>query len=49
MKLDNFVSFGRPPSGKIIIQVMTEFVVSNNEIQQYYQSRLEVWIIRLFL
>ena len=25
MKLDNLVSFGRPLSGKVIIQVMTEF------------------------
>ena len=30
MKLDNFVPFGRPSSGKVIIQVMTEFVVSGN-------------------
>ena len=29
MKLDNFVPFGRPPSGKVIIQVMTKLVVSN--------------------
>ena len=28
MKLDNFVPFGRPQSGKVIIQVMTKFVVS---------------------
>ena len=25
MKLDNLISFGRPLSGKVIIQVMTEF------------------------
>ena len=30
MKLDNFVTFGRPLSGKVIIQEMTEFVVSIN-------------------
>ena len=30
MKLDNFVPFGRPPSGKVIIQEMTKFVVSNH-------------------
>ena len=28
MKLDNFVPFGRLTSGKVIIQVMTEFVVT---------------------
>ena len=30
MKLDNFVPLGRPPSSKGIIQVITEFLVSNN-------------------
>ena len=30
MKLDNFVSFGRPQSGTVIIQLMTELDVSNN-------------------
>ena len=30
MKLDNFASFGRPQSGTVIIQLMTELDVSNN-------------------
>ena len=29
MKLDNFVTFGSPQSGSMIIQVMTELDVSN--------------------
>ena len=32
MKLDNFVPFGRPKSGTVIIQFMTELDVSNNLI-----------------
>ena len=37
MKLDNFVPFGRPQSGTVIIQLTTQFNVSNNLIpeQQY--------------
>ena len=37
LKLDNFVPCGRLPFGKVVIQIMTEFVVSNNQIpgQQY--------------
>ena len=30
MKLDNFVPFGRPESGTVIIQLVTELDVSNN-------------------
>ena len=30
MKLDNFASFGRPQSGTVIIQLMTESDVSSN-------------------
>ena len=30
LKLDNFVQFGRPQSGTVIIQLMTELHVSNN-------------------
>ena len=30
MKLDNFVRFGRPQSCTVIIQLMTEFDVSDN-------------------
>ena len=42
MKLDNCVPFGRPQSGTVIIQLMTELDVSNNEIpEQQYQIRLE--------
>ena len=29
MKLDDFVPFGRPQSGTVIIQLMTELDVSN--------------------
>ena len=29
MKLDSFVTFGRPQSGSMIIQLMTELDVSN--------------------
>ena len=40
MKLDNFVPFGRPQSGTvIIIQLMTDLDVSNNYIpEQQYQK-----------
>ena len=42
MKLDNFVPFGRPQSGTVILQLMTELDVSNNYIlEQQYQNRLE--------
>ena len=42
MKSDNFVRFGRPQSCTVIIQLMTEFDVSNNKIpEQQYQNRLE--------
>ena len=30
MKLNNFVPFGRPQSGTVIIQMITELNVSNN-------------------
>ena len=30
MKLDTLVPFGRPQSGTVIIQLMTELCVSNN-------------------
>ena len=30
MKLDNFVPFGIPQSGTVIMQLMTELDVSNN-------------------
>ena len=30
MKLDNVASFGRPQSGTVIIQLMTELDLSNN-------------------
>ena len=38
MKFDNFVPFGRPPSGKVMIQVMTEFVVSNVAIRRPFRE-----------
>ena len=30
MEINNFVPFGRPQSGTVIIQMMTELDVSNN-------------------
>ena len=49
MKLDNFVPFGRPQSGTVIIQLMTELDVSINFIQeQQYQNRLESKVMRYF-
>ena len=40
MKLDNFVPFGRPQSGTIILQLMTELDVSYNLIpEQQYQAK----------
>ena len=41
-KLDNFVPFGRPQSGPVILQLMAELDVSDNWIpEQQYQNRLE--------
>ena len=48
MKLDNLVPFGRPQSGTVIIQLMTELDVSNIYIpEQQYQNRLESKAMRL--
>ena len=48
--LDNFVPFGRPQSGTVIIILMTELVVSNNSIpEQQYQNRLESKAMRYFI
>ena len=42
MQLDDFVPFGRPHSGTVIIQLMTELDVSDNLIpEQQYQNGLE--------
>ena len=42
MKLDTFVPFGKPQSGTVIIQLMTELDVSSIQIpEQQYQNRLE--------
>ena len=50
MKLATFVPFGRPQSGTVIIQLMTELDVSNNYIlEQQYQNGLESKAMRLFL
>ena len=47
MKLDNFVPFGRPQSGTVIIQLMTELDVSNNLIpEQQYLNCLESKAVR---
>ena len=49
MKLDNFVPFGRPQSGTVILQLVTELDVSDNLIpEQQYQNRLESNAIRYF-
>ena len=48
MKLNNFVPFGRPQSGTVILQLMTELDVSINLIpEQQYQNRLESKAIAL--
>ena len=50
MKLDNFVTFGRPQSGTMTIKLLTELDVSNELIlEQQYQIRLESKRMRLFL
>ena len=50
MKLYNFVPFGRPHSGTVIIQLMAELDVSNNLMpEQQYQNRLESKAMRYFL
>ena len=50
MKLDNFVPYGRPQSGAVIIELMTELGVSNRYIpEQQYHNRLESKAKRLFL
>ena len=50
MESDNFVPFGRPQSGTVIIQYMTKLDVSNNSIpEQQFQSHLESKAMRLFL
>ena len=47
MKLDNFVPFGRPQSGTVIIQLMTGLGVSNDLIpEQQYLNRLESKAVR---
>ena len=47
MKSDNFVPFGRPQSGTVIIQLMSELDVSNNLIpEQQYLNRLESKAVR---
>ena len=49
MKLATFVPFGRPQSGTVIIQLMTELDVSSNEIpEQQYQNRRESKAMRYF-
>ena len=47
MKLDNFVPFGRPQSGTVVLQLMTELDVSNNLIpEQQYLNRRESKAVR---
>ena len=49
MELDNFIPFGRPQSGTIITQLMTELDVSSNQTaEQQYQNRLESKAMRYF-
>ena len=47
MKYANVVQFGRPQSGLVILQLMTEFVVSNNYIpeQQYLRKESNALIL----
>ena len=54
MKLDNFVPFGRPPSGKVIIQDMADFLFlitkyRDNNNNFVYRNRSESKEMRLFL
>ena len=47
MNLDDFVPFGWPQSGSVIIQLMTELEVSNNLIpEQQFLNRLESKAVR---
>ena len=47
MALDNFVPFGRPQSGTVIIQLMNKLDVSNNQIlEQQCLNRLESKAVR---
>ena len=39
MKLDNFVPFGRPQSGTVIIQLMAELDVSNTAIPNPFRKQ----------
>ena len=49
MKLDNFVPFGRPQSGMVLIQLMADLDVSNKLIpEQQYLNRLESKAVRYF-
>ena len=43
MKLENFVPLGRPLSSQAIIQVMTKFVVFNN--QKPFRHKQSNWFI----
>ena len=48
MKLDRFVSFSRPQSGSLIIQLINELDVSNDYIpEQQNQNTLESKAMRL--
>ena len=48
-EIDNIEPFGRPQSGTVIIQLMTELDVSNNQIpKQQYQNRQESKAFALF-
>ena len=49
MNLDKFVPVGRPQSGTVIMQLMTELDVPYNYIPEpQYQNRLESKAIRYF-
>ena len=50
MKVNDFIKFGRPQSGTMIIQLLTELNVSNQKIrEQQYHNRLQSKTMRLFL
>ena len=49
MQLNKVKPFCRPPSGQGIIQIMSEFVFSNNKILGHrYKNRLQSKAMRLF-
>ena len=46
MELDNFVPFGRPPSGSVIIQLMTELDNTKAAIPKPFRKQSDALILR---